>query len=173
MMEEWRVINQYPDYAVSNLGRVKRLGNRPYSKTERTLKPFPNEKGYLMVKLAADAKPKTLKVHILVLEHFVSERPEGKEGNHKDGDKGNNRLDNLEWLSHPANIKHCYAKGLKSNRGDNNGSRKLSEVDVYRIKGLLFDGGMKQTEIAKIHGVHKCTINAIKRGQNWSHVVYP
>ena len=73
---------------------------------------IPNQKGYLEVKLIKDGKPIKYKVHRLVGETFIP-NPKGlKTINHKDLNKRNNTLENLEWLSHSDNIKH-YLKNKR------------------------------------------------------------
>ena len=101
-MEEWRDIKGYEGlYQVSNLGRVKSLGNSK-SKKEKILKPYSNI-GYFHVILSKEGIHKNCRVHRLVAEAFIPNLNNYKEVNHKDEDKENNSSYNLEWCDRKYN----------------------------------------------------------------------
>lgn len=104
--EIWKSITDYEGlYEVSNLGRVKSLGNNK-SRKEKILKPAKDRKGYLYVILCRNGKVKNFKVHRLVAEAFLP-NPEGfPEVNHKDEDKTNNQVENLEFCDCKYNINY-------------------------------------------------------------------
>lgn len=110
--EEWRpVLGYVGHYEVSNLGRVRsldRLDRRGHRLSGQMRKPVVNRYAYVM--LCVDDQRKLARVHTLVLEAFVSPRPDGLEACHGDGDPLNNRLSNLRWDTRSANefdkIKH-------------------------------------------------------------------
>ena len=100
MEEIWKDKKDYEEhYQVSNCGRVKsiRFGK------ERILKPVPNSFGYLFVKLCKDGKAKAFTVHRLVAEAFLDNPNNYKEVNHKDENKTNNVVTNLEWCDRKYN----------------------------------------------------------------------
>ena len=104
MKEIWRnVVNYEGLYMVSNLGNVKSLGNgnarNPNWQKERILKATKDIKGYLRVDLYKDGKKKHYKVHRLVATAFLPNPDNLPQVNHKDEDKTNNRVDNLEFCS--------------------------------------------------------------------------
>lgn len=100
-MELWRNVKGYEGlYQVSNYGRVRSMW---YGKV-RILKQDKNNKGYRIIKLCKNGKRKKFYVHRLVYEAFNGEIPEGYEINHIDENSLNNRLDNLNLLTHKANI---------------------------------------------------------------------
>ena len=118
-IEIWKDIKDYEGLSqVSNLGRVKSLGNGRTYKTSRIRKLYKNKYGYLQVQLCKDGKRKWFRVNRLVATAFL-DNPEGKtEVNHIDEDKTNNFVflnedgtvnkekSNLEWKTHKDNINH-------------------------------------------------------------------
>jgi hypothetical protein len=102
-MEEWRDIPGFEGlYQVSSFGRVKSF----HREKEKILNPSADNVGYLHLSLH-----KSITVHRLVAEVFLSDSC-GKEVNHKDGDKTNNAVDNLELVSHSENMIHAVQMGL-------------------------------------------------------------
>lgn len=102
--EAWKPVFGYEGlYEVSDLGNVRSLDrvklNRwgEYLKRGAVLRPGLDDKGYPMVVLTRDGKPRTRRVHVLVLEAFASPRPAGLHACHGDGDSQNNRVENLRW----------------------------------------------------------------------------
>ena len=109
--EEWRDVRGYPDYEVSNMGRVRsyRQPGRPgHILSARYKKRW----GYYQVVLLNREKL----VHVLVAEAFLDERPLGHEVNHIDGKKTNNAASNLEWVTRSENLRPAYALGLRTPR---------------------------------------------------------
>ena len=102
MKEQWKTVKDYEDYEVSNLGRVKSLGNNKNRK-EKLLKPKKNKWGYLLVTLCKNGIKKYFLVHRLVYSTFVKEIPEGLQVNHIDEDKENNRVENLNLMTSKEN----------------------------------------------------------------------
>lgn len=109
MKEQWREIAGFEGYYVSDLGNVK--GRRG-----TILKQQLNDAtGYYHVNIRKDGKPRTNTIHRLVAEAFLPEIEGKPQVNHKDGDKTNNNIENLEWVSASENRKHAYANGLIRN----------------------------------------------------------
>lgn len=108
--EIWKDIKGYEKYyEVSTLGNVRRKGKL------KNLKPAPNNKGYLSVGLSVNGIQKTKYIHNLVAVNFLNHRPEGmsKVIDHIDGNKENNKLDNLQILSNRENISKYITKNRK------------------------------------------------------------
>ena len=102
--EEWKPVDGFEDYEVSNLGNVKSL-NYHRTGVEKVLKPG-TYRGYLRVCLCRNGKHKWLYVHRLVASAFLP-NPEGlPEVNHKDEDKTNNIVNNIEWCSRSYNTNY-------------------------------------------------------------------
>lgn len=120
----WKKVRGYEYYEISNTGKIRSLP-RPmkrknymsgkvfyYSSREKILKPFLNQCGYPEVGLCKNGKSKKALVHRLLAEAFIPNPENKKQVNHKDGDKQNNKLENLEWVTPSENGLHAYKNGL-------------------------------------------------------------
>ncbi len=101
-MEKWKKVTRNSSYEISSIGRMRRP-----SKSGRILKCCSNTNGYRAIDLEGGGRQY---VHRLVLEAFRGGCPVGKECNHIDGDKANNRIENLEWVTHSENILHAFKR---------------------------------------------------------------
>lgn len=120
-MEIWRPIEgTNGKLEVSNMGRIK-----SNMRDGRILKSCPDKKGYLRLRVTLDRQKLSFKVHRLVAAAFVDNPDHLPQVNHIDGDKRNNRADNLEWVSNKDNAHHAIRNGLWSNVFE--GSRKENE----------------------------------------------
>lgn len=99
--EVWKEIKDFPQYSVSSLGRIKN------SLTDRELKPY-NAGSYLGVSLRKDNTTFKRTVHRIVAETFIENPLKKPTVNHKDGNKKNNFVDNLEWATYHENNLHAY-----------------------------------------------------------------
>ena len=130
MKEIWKDVIGYEGiYQVSNLGRVKSLERDVYNplhgtirRKEKIKKQWLNQDGYLIAKLCIDGENKNIPVHILVAKAFLGnyDYSDGLEVNHKDLDRTNNHVDNLEWLTHRGNIDYSVARGQYKHFGSDN-----------------------------------------------------
>lgn len=178
-VEEWREVVGYEgEYLVSSLGNVQSYAfTRPNGAKvkPRILKPQPGVGGgdYLRVMLYhRGQKPgKHKKIHVLVARAFLGERPHKMDTNHKDGNKLNNRADNLEYCTRSENVRHAYNHGLISRlRGENHLDAKLTEADVQEICRLHRVVGLRVFEIAEQFGVSWSSVDCVIRGKTWKHL---
>jgi len=147
MNEEWKPIDGFPGYEVSNLGRVKSV-RRLYRRSD-TIMEGAIWNGYIKVSLTDKPYHFVQKyVHILVLEAFVGPKPEGAHAHHKNGKRNENSLDNLEWLHRET---HHKLHGLGY----------LSDETCDSIRSSYEAGGITQRELAKKYGVSQSTINYV------------
>ncbi len=168
--EVWRKIKNYP-YKISNFGRVKRIKSANGTRIGKILKLLIHSHGYLYVRLyKKEKKGKDFRIHRLVAESFLGPCPDGKEVNHKDGNKKHNKVSNLEYTTHSENIKHAFELGLKNHKGENHPSNKLREKDVLKIRKLYRTGNYIQEEIAKMFNISRSLISHIVSRKNWKHI---
>lgn len=117
MREHWQDIEGFEKiYQVSNLGNVRsldRLLRNGRNLKGRVLKKTPDKDGYLTITFSVNGKHACPKVHRLVAIAFIPNHESKSEVNHKDGDKTNNKVSNLEWVTRLENITHAYENGLK------------------------------------------------------------
>ena len=152
----WRDIKGYEQkYVVSNQGDVLSWARG------KLLKQHINNRGYYAVGLYKNNKRKTYQVHALVLESFIK-RPKGKEPNHKNSIRADNRLENLEWLTRSENISHGYRNGRNS-------GKKLDSVTVRAMRAQ-HKQGWSQAEIAKKYGISSSTMSNIINRKLWKYV---
>lgn len=161
-MEIWKDIEGFEGlYQVSNYGRVKGL------KTNTILKPNEHT-GYLRVQLSKNGKQTNHFIHRLVARTFIP-NPENKpEVNHKDADKKNNHVENLEWVTSKENSRHAVQQGLIKNGSELKNS-KLVESDIPKIREMIKQGHT-YSQIGKRFGISKTTVWQIKEGVTWTHV---
>ena len=106
-METWKDIEDFEGkYQVSNFGRVRNSRNQ-------IMKQAKHYKGYLIIQLYKHGKPKTKAIHRLVANAFINNPKNKPQINHKDGNKQNNNVSNLEWCTQSENNLHAYKTGLK------------------------------------------------------------
>ena len=170
-IEIWRPITGFPGYEVSDLGRVRSTVTRLIGpQGSLVLKASPNDKGYLHVSLCRQPGRTTRKIHKLVAEAFLGPRPPKHDINHKDGNKTNNQVGNLEWISRSGNCKHAYRLGLSNSKGERCPSHKLTEEQVREIR-MRRQQGETFSAIAGDFGVTNSAICNVCTRRNWSHVV--
>lgn len=141
-------------YEVSNRGRVRSLAYRGHN-GQSLMKVAKNYAGYLVVSLGKERKQ--FRVHVLVLEAFVGERPPGYHGCHRDGNRGNSCLENLRWDTPAGNI-----GDRRSYRGQANPRAKVSDLQ----RGEIFarkQSGESSRAIAEAFGITPTRVSQIHR----------
>lgn len=107
--EQWKAIpGTEGRYEVSSTGKVRTLRRRPQQLTLTR-----HASGYMYAMIEINGKRYKRRVHRLVAEAFLPNCNNMAEVNHKDGNKENNDVNNLEWLDRSGNMRHAYSSGLK------------------------------------------------------------
>ena len=149
----WKTIEDHPNYEVSSDGDVKN------SKTGKILKPVATYNGYLRVTLNG----RLCRIHRLVADAFLVKGDGYTQINHKDGDKRNNRVDNLEWCTPSENIKHAHRMGLKRvNYSNINEPRKIYQMSIDGCILRTFDSVM---DIQREFGYDNSNISKVCKGK--------
>lgn len=134
MQEIWKDVKGYEGlYQVSNFGRVRSL-NYKHTKNVKELAYRINHKGYIDVHLSKNGKSKHLVVHRLVAKTFIPNPNNLPQINHIDGNKQNNRIDNLEWCNNSENLKHAYKLNLRLKKQGVN-HHNCKKVNQYDLNG--------------------------------------
>lgn len=166
-MEVWKDIQGYEGlYQVNSLGEIKSLSHKTqnrqgvYYTNNKILKSTLNNKGYLTVKLTKQGKQKGFKIHRLVAIAFIKNELNLPQVNHKDENKENNKVDNLEWCTNKYNANYgtkakrqgdkikgknnpMYGKSTFGNKG-----HKHSEETKRKIREKLYERISKNTSIS-------------------------
>lgn len=168
--EIWKDIRGYVGlYQVSNLGRVRSLdryievnSRKPYTRHKRgqILKPTPDKDGYLIVGLCK----KKCRVSRITATEFINNPNNYEQVNHKNGDKEDNSVENLEWCSNKYNQEHAYAIGLKK-------TLKFARIDKQSSKVINIYDSLKEAVSDNLNS-DASTIVKVCRGKRNEHCGY-
>jgi hypothetical protein len=175
----YRPIAGFPGYRVGEDGSVQtcirfkgsgyaRHPTRILSDEWRDLLPSRDQRGRRRFTLRRDGKSHRFRASRLVLEAFIGPCPRGKECCHENGDETDDRLTNLRWDTHSANLLDRRRHGTAV-CGEAINHAKLTVTDVIEIRRLRA-GGMKLSELSNRFGVTMAEISNIERRKVWQHV---
>ena len=185
MDEFWKtVVGFEATHEVSNIGRVRTIartyvggrerlagGQSTIGVKQRVRPTYLNHRGYRVVALCCNRLSNVRLIHRLVAEAFIGPAPtSAHQVNHIDGDKANNCMSNLEWVTPSENLQHAYDTGLhQPMRGTDFPTAKLDDSKVREIRKML-TAGASQRSIGRLFGVPHQRIGAIAQGKAWRHV---
>ena len=182
MDEIWKTLLEFPDYAVSDKGRVRRIVPSPKGHGCRILKPHIGTHGYEMVGLSFMSKIHKRLVHRLVCAAFHGAPPSDfHQVGHRDGSRRFNYAGNLRWVTRSENMEDARMHGSMAlgkrhgrstkpecnPRGCLHGHAKLTEPDVIKIRSAHQETGRS---LAKKYGVSPATISIIRSRKTWRHI---
>lgn len=161
---EWREVKEYSNYEVNQLGEIR------HKKRQKILKPRSNNGGYQYVNFKINGKNTNFAVHRIVANAFIPNPNGYTEVNHKDYNKKNNCVDNLEWVSSSQNKQHSYLKQEnKKSRG--------KAVNQYTKEGIFLKTFDSVSDAAKelgccVAAISNCCLGRTKTSQGfrWSFV---
>lgn len=172
MSKFFKMIPGYSNYLISENGELYSIKSRKY------IKPRINENNYLIIDLYKNNIRKTYKLHRLVAQAFLDNPDNLPQVNHKDGNKLNNNVDNLEFCTASQNTQHAWDNGLKENVRSK--LKELGKINIKyaqkaRIKHLdnnlkeLFDdifiNKLKNKNICKKYNLFTSYVSQIKNKQ--------
>lgn len=174
--EIWKDVVGYEGlYQVSNLGRVKSLlryvqnGRVVRRVNERIMTPVKANNGYFRVYLKREGKGVNRSIHRLVAEAFLSNPNNHPQVNHKDENKGNNTLQNLEWCNSAYNASY----GTRGKRIAEYNSKPVSQFDLNGVFITDYPSVKIAAETLKVHpsSIYTCVqgIHSIAYGYKWSY----
>jgi hypothetical protein len=177
--ESWKGIPNYEGlYEVSDFGRIKSLPRSFIDKRgyrQRIRGGLLQSKGttaYVTVGLCKYGEVKDVGVHRLVALVFIPNPDNLPEVNHKDGNKRNNRVTNLEWTTKVGNVVHAHKAGLmRQVYGSSHVRAKLNEEKVLDIRKRIAEGSSTVKELAKRYQVSESTIDSVFRRYSWKRVM--
>lgn len=156
-----KTMNYGDGYIVKEDGSV-------FNKHGKMLSSHDNGKGYLIVSLSINGKRTSKAIHRILAECFIPNPDNLSDVDHVDGNRQNNAISNLRWLTHGENIEHSYNLSNRSATGENNSRCETTEEEVREICRLLSAGYMP-SKIRDL-GFDYGRVRAIKRRQNWTHI---
>jgi len=183
-MEQWLPVVGFSEYAVSNLGRVKRVIADKKNHVCRVLKPWLNNKGYQIVNLCDSSGQKKHLVSRIVCAAFHGAAPTEKhEVAHNDGDQSNNYAQNLRWATRSENMEDSRKHGTmaigsrhgrttkpeKTPRGEKHGHAKITDAEVRLIRSINPNLVTGRT-IAQAFGISPACVSNIRSKKTWRHI---
>lgn len=168
MEEIWKIIDGYNNaYQISNLGNVRSIHKS--KKILKTDKDDPDR--YVSVTLYLSVgKRKKEKIHRLIAKAFIPNPENKSQVNHINGNKKDNSIENLEWVTPSENVIHSYKTGLqKPTRGTDSCRAKLTEENIINIR-KEWDDEKQLPYLSNKYGVAKTTIHAIVKRYTWKHI---
>ena len=163
-MEIWKTIQDYGGlYQVSNTGKVRDLKNHIKS-------VYKNNKGYTCLSLYYNGKTYHPTVHRLVAKAFIPNPNNYEQVNHKDCNKENNNVENLEWC----NQRYNYDEGMKTfqySKNEEHYFAKLKNSDIPIIYEL-YKLGFTRATVAKMFSINPSSLEAIEKGISYRELGY-
>lgn len=152
----------YKNYIVTKEGSIisKYTGKQLYVHT--------NKKGYQFVRMYVDGIAKTYLVHRVIAEVHIPSMVGKYEVNHKDGNKANNAVWNLEWVTAKENVKHAVDTGLVK-RGSDRPNAKLSDEKVLKMRSLR-EQGMNYYELGRLFDMSYQSAHRVCTRQTYTHI---
>lgn len=164
--EIWKMVPDWPEYEVSNLGRVRRCKSGHGAVSGKILKPYGGRKwGHLTVNLCCNGKLKVCRIHRLVAAAFLTGDTK-LEVCHGDGNPKNNRVSNLRYDTRKGNSADAIRHGTTP-KGQRNGNNRYSS-DTIKLLKMKLKAGVSVSECHASTGIPSRYIYSIRSGKVWA-----
>ncbi len=167
--EEWSDIEGYEGhYQISTFGRIKSFSNGKI----KILTPYVTPNGYLMVSLFSGKKKKRLSIHRLVAKTFIPNPKNLPVVDHKFGNKFDNYVENLEWVSYAENTARAINMGLVKTKGEENPCAVISDEDAAYCRKVYIrrDKEFGAAALGRKFGISKSSMCKIVTGKSYKHI---
>lgn len=155
----------FSDYLISNAGLIFSI------KRNHWLNPYKDSHGYFQVSLYKDNKRTDKLIHHLVLEMYGEPRQEAQVTRHLNGNKTDNRIENLQWGTYLENVTDMRKHGqMPNHKGESNGQAKLTRKKVKTIRKLYADPKISLWSLARKFNMSLYAIWAIVTRRTWKHI---
>lgn len=128
-----------------------------------------NGNGYLVCSLSKNTKRKSILLHRLIALTFIPNTLNLPEVNHKDGNKFNNHVDNLEWCTRQENIDHSWSEKLTNCIGEKHHNSKLNNIAVKEIRSKYASGKYSYSQLGIEYGTNMYNIRNVVKRLTWNH----
>lgn len=159
-MELFKIIKEFPQYQISNLGNIKNKSGKILTIGKRK-----SNSGYIQIRLSKNGKYYYRYLHRLLAETFIENNNKYRTINHIDGNKLNNKLSNLEWASDAQQQRHAFLISLKHN------GKSFTRDELYNIYDLYYKQNIKPKKIADILNRPFGTIRKICYGERCADIL--
>lgn len=165
--EIWKDIKGYEGkYQASSDGRIRNAKGK-------VLKTYTDKCGYQLIGLYKDGKSKTFRVHRIIYETLVGDIPIDLQINHKDFNRSNNKVSNLEVTTREENVRYSLQNTLRANAYDENGNRiskgnsKINREIAEEIRMIYATEDVTYNDLAKAYGIKRSAIGDVITGKSW------
>ena len=165
IIKQYKFNNILTDYLISDKGKVFSIKR----KSLKLLKSTKSSSGYRKVRLSINGKIYNRTIHRMVAETFIPNPKNKKEVNHKDGNKSNNNVSNLEWTTRKENAIHAYDHGLFG-IGESFSASDISNSQCEKICKLLENTDYSTVKISKMVNCSKKIVRDILHKYTWKHI---
>jgi len=155
---------------IDNKYKIALIGNSVINEKGKELKPQKNTSGYLYVNLCHNSKSTKKYIHRLKAFAFIDNKQNSKEVNHIDGNKLNNEINNLEWVTSKENKEHAFKNNINNYKGENHKLSKLTSTDVLNIRKEYAESKITHSKLAFNYGVNQSAITRVINKTSWSHI---
>lgn len=164
--EQWKPVPSQPCFTVSTMGRIR--GSKG-----KLLNPKPKKIGYVMVPRRHNGKFSYFYVHRMIAETFLGPCPPGCLVDHVNEARTDNRLQNLQYVTHRENIARRFRRRARKDsgqRGERNPHRKTNETDVLELRRLHAEKGLTPKQLGPMFNMSATNASDIINRRLWRHI---